>query len=129
MITYTFSIVAMRVIEDYQGVLDNVVYEVDWCTIGSDGQFTARYSNCCIVGDPDPENFTPFESLTEETVASWVPDHLSDGVKQTVDDLILAQVIEAQAVYRPLPWQATAIAADGVAELGGMSSDSSGGVE
>lgn len=101
--TYEYKILGMRVIQS-AGDLQDVVYELDWQLQATDGVFVAFYSNTSKVGAPDPENFIPFDELTEDDVKAWLPDPLTDSMKLYLDDHLWRQHAASQAVAKPLPW-------------------------
>ncbi len=72
--TYNFKINAVDCHTEQDG-LEKVVYNVHWSYIGtSDGEEpkTASIIGTQTVDAPDASNFTAFETLTEETVISWI---------------------------------------------------------
>lgn len=62
-----------------QGALRNVVKKVAYKCTGTDGLNIVERGGLLDIPDPDPAAFTPFESLTYSTVASWVGARLDVG--------------------------------------------------
>ena len=80
---------------------DGLVTTAHWTVVGVDGDFTA--SAYGSVGLERGDNFTAFDSLTEQQVLGWVQDVLG---KDTVESSLAAQ-IEAQknpVTSTGLPW-------------------------
>ena len=91
--------------------LTDVVFTVHYrrnATTEVDGKtyFADTYSTVSLPA-PSPENFTPYENLTEETVIGWLEEMLNTEAI----DAGLAQQIENQinppVVSLPLPWLKT----------------------
>lgn len=71
-ITYTWKINAVDC-EVSKNDMANVVYGVHWSLFAQDEEGRmASIIGMQSVGDPDPENFTPFDELTEEMVVGWI---------------------------------------------------------
>jgi len=71
-ITYTWKINAVDC-EVSKNDMANVVYGVHWSLFAQDEEGRmASIIGMQSVGDPDPENFTPFDELTEDMVVSWI---------------------------------------------------------
>ncbi len=61
---------------------DGAVYIAHWtASLEQDGQSASAYGSVGL-GEPNPNSFTPFSSLTEEQVLTWVFETL--GVDQVV---------------------------------------------
>lgn len=103
MITFSYTITGIKVLPTVD-VLTDVVYRVDWYIEATDGTYSARYANHNVVGSPDPENFIPFEELTEEDVKGWIPSPLTPEMQTYLSGLVTSQAMEATAVDEPLPW-------------------------
>lgn len=101
--TYEHKILGMRVIQS-AGDLQNVVYEIDWQLQATDGLFVAFYSNTSKVSAPDPDNFIPFDDLTEDDVKAWLPDPLTEDMRRYLDEQLWRQNAASQVVAKPLPW-------------------------
>lgn len=93
-----------------EGSLEKVVISCQWTVSGTDGTLTATNYGYAHFDSPNTENFTAYDSLTEEQVLNWVwtksPEN--GGVdKSKMEENIDAQ-IEAQknppVVILPNPW-------------------------
>ena len=89
MITYTWTISALDCKINENG-LQNVVRTVHWRFRGEDeGGTSAEIIGTASVGEPNPDNFTEYESLTEEIVVSWLEEVLDViAYKETIAEQI-----------------------------------------
>ena len=89
MITYTWTISALDCKINENG-LQNVVRTVHWRLRGEDeGGTSAEVIGANQVGEPNPDNFTDYESLTKETVVSWLEEVLDViAYKETISETI-----------------------------------------
>ena len=95
--------------------LTDVVSTIHWrkqaTEVVGDKTYTADTYGACAVGEPDAENFTAFESLTEEVVVPWLEAVLD---VEAIDAALDAQ-IETQknppVVTKTVPWQVEIIPA------------------
>jgi len=75
--------------------LTNVVYNVNWRLIGTDGVYSASVYGSVGVPAPASGAFTPYDQLTETQVRLWVFEAL--GIEQvTAYEASIAGQIEAQ---------------------------------
>jgi hypothetical protein len=98
---YTWKIVGMK--SKQKNNIEDCVTEVEvLVTAENDGRM-AEYSSIVILEDPDPDNFTPFNELTEEIVIGWMKNSLEFHVQD-----ILTRELESQETTSPvktnLPW-------------------------
>jgi len=66
-----------RTAPDYVGVatgFTDVVYDIEWTLIATEGSDTVTKAGATQVSPPDSGNFTPFDSLTNDIVKSWIID-------------------------------------------------------
>ena len=66
-----------RTAPDYVGVatgFTDVVYDVEWTLTATEGSDTLSQEGATQVSPPDSSNFTPFNSLTNDIVKSWIID-------------------------------------------------------
>lgn len=72
-----------RHLPDGEAYPDGAVYAAHWTAfLEEDGESASAYGSVGF-GAPNPNKFTPFNSLTEEQVLTWVFDAL--GVNQVVN--------------------------------------------
>lgn len=96
-ISYEWKIQQLEVAPTHQ-TLSNVIRAVHWRYVGTDGEgedaLVAEQFGLQPLNDPDPANFTAFESVTAEMVTDWVTALLPQSVS-AMQATIAAQ-IEAQ---------------------------------
>lgn len=103
--TYKLNIVKLDV-----KVLDNglsdVVYVVHWkyTATTQDEEFTSTMSGVANIPSPDPENFIPFENLTQSQVEDWVESAVDlEKFKNTLDNIILEKQTPTTEL-KDVPW-------------------------
>lgn len=78
---YKFTINALDILKQ-DNDLQDVVYNIHWVlTAYSDQGTTASAIGTKKIPSPDPNNFTPYDELTEEIVIGWLQ---SEGVDSPV---------------------------------------------
>lgn len=114
--TFTWLIDSLDCFPEWQGQTD-VVMRVHWYCIGTDGEYTASAAGCTSI-TPDPKaEFTPFDKLTPDEVASWVKAELdakptnsesSQGLSSADYEAMVNQMLDQQRkppiVTLPVPW-------------------------
>ena len=90
--------------------LTNVVASISWTvadTVTVNGtEYPVSCGGSTQVGDPNPEEFTPYEQLTEQIVATWVETNTDlDGLVAKLGEQIAASVAPS-TVTLPTPWSA-----------------------
>jgi hypothetical protein len=90
-VTYTwfFNPLDVKLSEDG---LTNVVYNVNWRLIGTDGTYLANVYGSVGVPAPSPAAFTPYDQLTESMVQGWVVDALGTEQVTAYEQGIAAQI-------------------------------------
>jgi len=103
--TYKLNIVKLDV-----KVLDNglsdVVYVVHWkyTATTQDEKFTSTTSGIANIASPDPENFIPFEDLTQSQVEGWVESAVDlEKFREALDDIILEKQTPTTEL-KDVPW-------------------------
>lgn len=88
--------------------LTDVVSTIHWRkeaaeTVG-ETTYTADTYGACTVSEPDAENFTAFEDLTEEVVIPWLEATLDvEAIDATLDAQIETQK-NPPVVFKLAPW-------------------------
>jgi hypothetical protein len=111
--TYTWRIEQLDVVPVH-GDLVNVVQNIHWRMVATDGTNTTSAYGDIPVGAADPSDFTIYEDLTEATVIEWLEDAIderaiSDG-DRSVEELrqalaaTLAAMRTPAVVAMPTPW-------------------------
>lgn len=85
---------------------DGQVYTAHWTVSQEENGHTASVYGSIGFSDPDPNNFVPYNQLTEEEVLNWVFDAL--GVDQVVNiqESLYAQIQEQENPTHAsgIPW-------------------------
>lgn len=84
--------------------LSNVVREVEWQILATDGEFYFQFHHSSMLSDPDPDSFIPFESLSEEQALSWIGNPLSESMRFYLEEQIEKQRKESLLVSAEPPW-------------------------
>ena len=103
MLVYSYKVTAARVVS--QDGLQNVVREVDVIVKGVDGPAKFELPTTAKFGDADPDNFTPFEQLTEEQLSSWLQDEPSlVGIREHIALVVGRELARLGMEQKPMPW-------------------------
>jgi hypothetical protein len=102
-ISYTFKVNGVRVRE--QNDLTDVIKEVDIMIIGQQDTIMFSMPHTMKLTDPDASNFTPYTSLTENTIVSWVESlpEIND-IKRHIEMLIEKELERQMITSKSLPW-------------------------
>jgi hypothetical protein len=77
MITFNWTISAAERELDLDG-LENVIKTIHWRYKGTDENgVTAETYGATAIGDPNPENFTPWEEVSDPVAIGWLEDIMS----------------------------------------------------
>ena len=101
--TYYFKINAVDAHVSQDG-LENVVYNVHWSYFGEDGNGNVA-SMIGVQHTPsvDPENFTPFDQLTQADIIAWIEPELNVAEFQINLDAQLAELAAPTKVTLQVP--------------------------
>lgn len=103
--TYNLEILKLQV-KILENTLENVVFQADWryTATSQDGKYVEEIVGLASIPDPDPDNFIPFENLTEEVVSDWVLNIVNiEQLQQALDE----QIAEKQyptTESKNVPW-------------------------
>ena len=108
--TYAWTINKLDV-RPTQDSLSNVVYNIHWTytatsdQVDSNGKaYTAEAIGTSPVGEPDPENFTDFNNLTQSQVEEWLTaDGSLANIRDHVDSMI-EEKITPTSETKDVPW-------------------------
>jgi hypothetical protein len=104
MITYTWSISQLDCSPSENG-LTNVVKVIHWGLVGQDENgVSASINNSYPLSEPNPEEFTDYSTLTEETVIGWLEGNLDIGYLQKRLANEIASQYNPPITPLPLPW-------------------------
>lgn len=96
-----------------EGELNDVVRKIHWRLFGTDGVNTMDIYGDVPLADANPEDFTPYGELSEETVIGWLEaaiDSRAGDEDPTVAQMraglagMLAAKRTPSVVPMPLPW-------------------------
>jgi hypothetical protein len=111
-ITYTWKLTSFKKVT--KSGLEDVVFQTYWEKEGTDefgnkGKFVG--ATPFDLNQIDPENFTPYEDLTEEIVLGWIKGVVVDSYEQHVNeqitkaiDAIAHPVTEHKEHDNTFPW-------------------------
>ncbi len=107
--TFDLTITGLdRTAPDYVGVatgFTDVVYDVEWTLTATEGSDTITKVGVTQVAPPDSGNFTPFSSLTNDIVKSWIIDSEPMLIhKYTCCNNILDTRSAAAKPSKAVPW-------------------------
>jgi hypothetical protein len=86
---------------------DNVVFTVFWRVDATDGQHTTSAFGSQAIPYDNLDQFTPYESLTNDQVVDWVKGVMQFQRFQDVEDSLargIENLINPPVVTPPLPW-------------------------
>lgn len=106
-ITYTWRVTGIKTAN--QGELQNAVVQTYWEKIGTDENgVEGRFSGATpfSLANMTPENFIPFDQLTEQKVLEWIQSVVVGGYEEHVNGVIEEQIREKSTAITstPLPW-------------------------
>ena len=101
--TYHFKINAVDAHVSQDG-LENVVYNVHWSYFGEDENGNvASQIGVQHVPYVDPDNFTPFDQLTQADIIAWIEPELNVEEFQSNLDVQLAELAAPTKVTLQVP--------------------------
>ena len=107
MTEFKFVISALNCAVEKEG-LPNVINVIHWRYQATqvDGEKTwfAETYGATSVGQPNPQNFVPYEDVTEAEVISWLEAVLPVEAMQAGLEANIALQINPKEVTLPLPW-------------------------
>ena len=119
---YTWKI--KQLTKQHSGDLDNIIVGTRWEVTGTDED---GYEGTFVGATPfplntvDPDNFTPYEELTETQVLTWIQntvsgsaltsywDHISERIEKAID---AERNIKITIETNDLPWSPTSGSGD-----------------
>jgi hypothetical protein len=103
MIEYKWTISALDCAVNEEG-LENVVKTVHWRYRGTDeDDNTAELYGAQPVPSPNPEEFSAYETLTQEVVEGWLESSMDIEEKQTSIEEKIKLIKNPVSVTLPLP--------------------------
>jgi hypothetical protein len=114
MLTYAWKINTLSKQNNPAAGLDDVIVQTFWECIGSDADnnsSTFYGATSFKLDEVDPENFTPYEELTEAQVLGWVQTAVDndENYKNHIDEQIQKQINLivhpiSTVIAEELPW-------------------------
>lgn len=92
-LTYTWAIKSLK--KTNEGDLQNVVVQTQWTCTGTDEDGDSGVFNGATpfpITSVDPDNFVPYEDLTEADVLAWIQGVVVGSYKEHVDQQIEKQI-------------------------------------
>jgi hypothetical protein len=102
--TYTWGIHRLD-FKTEENSLSKVIKTVTWRYTANNGVNEATHYGFVPVSAPDSDNFTQFESLTEEQVKSWIDNQLNHwAIKKGLDEELNRIANAPDARTFEMPW-------------------------
>ena len=106
-ITYTWKVNSMKV--KNEGSLNDIVVQTYWEKTGTDEQGnTGTFSGATpfSAATVNPDEFVPFDQLTQEIVLGWIQDVVVGQYEEHVNEQIEKQINNKKnpTEEKPLPW-------------------------
>lgn len=91
--------------------LKNIIVQTRWEKIGTnENGTTGRFSGATPfdLTEVDPNNFIPYENLTEEIILKWIQSVVVDSYEEHVNQKITKQIEEEEnpisLIEKDFPW-------------------------
>lgn len=88
--------------------LNDVVCTAHWRVYGREEDLvTSVYGSVSFNTNIEPENFLPYEELTEQQVVGWVKDYMGTEHVEALETALASQIENLKnppVVTKPLPW-------------------------
>ena len=109
-LTYVYAVTSLKKTTD--GSIDNAVVQSYWTCTGTDADGDSGVFNGATpfpLSSVDPDNFIPYEELTEADIIKWIEAVVVGSYKEHIDAQIMKQIalIKNPVVEVPsneLPW-------------------------
>lgn len=109
-LTYVYAVTSLKKTTD--GSIDNAVVQSTWTCTGTDANGDSGVFNGATpfpLSSVDPDNFIPYEELTEADIIKWIEAVVVGSYKEHIDAQIMKQIalIKNPVVEVPsneLPW-------------------------
>jgi hypothetical protein len=88
------------------GSLSDVVTEVHWTAIDTDGDHTGSLYGSVKLADADSGSFTAYEDITKDNAIAWAKAALGSDKVTRIETDIAAQITESKTptVTSGVPW-------------------------
>lgn len=102
MITYTWVISALEC-KINENNLEKVVQTIHWRYIGDDEGVQSEVYGSVTLDSPDPNDFIPYENLTQVIVESWLESNLNVTQYQNMISEQIELIKNPVIITLPLP--------------------------
>jgi hypothetical protein len=104
MITYIKQVSSLQAYKELDNE-PNVVYNIYWSLVGTDGEYTSTCPAMTYVPFTAGASFVPFEEITEEMVIGWIDTYTPLVLIKQYEQSV-SNGIESQKTLEtpPLPW-------------------------
>lgn len=105
-ISYAWSFPTLDVVYNEDN-LQNVAQTVHWVYTATEGNYTASTYSTVSLPPPAPEDFIPYDELTEAIVQGWVEGALGAEQVAAMNDALAANIANQQnptGGALPPPW-------------------------
>jgi hypothetical protein len=90
--------------EGLPNVINVIHYRYNATKVEGDKTYFAETYGASSVAQPNPQNFTPYEDVTEEEVINWLEQILPvENMQESLEASIALQINPVE-VTLPLPW-------------------------
>jgi hypothetical protein len=107
MTQFKFVISALNCAVELEGLPD-VIQCIHWryqaTQVDGDKTWFAETYGTASVGQPNPQNFVPYEDVTEAEVINWLEEVLPVDAMQASLEANIALQINPVEITLPLPW-------------------------
>jgi hypothetical protein len=94
-------------------VINVIHYRYNATKIEGDKTYFAETYGAVNVAQPNPQNFIPYEDVTEQEIINWLEQILPVEAMQSSLEANIALQINPVEVTLPLPWAPVVIISDG----------------
>tara|TARA_X000000950_G_C13907256_1_gene657439 strand:+ start:3029 stop:3370 length:342 start_codon:yes stop_codon:yes gene_type:complete len=103
-LTYTWSLERFK--KRNTSELNNIIVQTYWSKTGTDengNSATFMGATPFDISSVDPNNFVPYEDLTEEIILSWIQSIDYDHVNMTIERMIMEK-LNPEITSEFFPW-------------------------
>ena len=100
-------------LEGLPNVINTIHYRYNATKVEGDKTYFAETYGAVNVAQPNPQNFIPYEDVTEQEVIAWLEQILPIEAMQSSLEANIALQINPVEVTLPLPWAPVVITSDG----------------
>lgn len=102
-IQYSWEISSLEIAPSENG-LSNVIKQVNWTYKATDGTNTVSTSGALNLDNPDQSNFIPYQSVTFDTVKSWLNNQVDKQYLEIYLNSLLEKIANNLILVNHNPW-------------------------